>query len=226
MEEITIIGSLDQPLPTANSISSIYDDVDSVIEECLATKDPTKAIELGKSYIRDVQLKGVGLAKLLYRLYEEWEKFGLGEPFKDRIEVEWGLHRGTINQYISIMDEVLDNHDIPEEVRRRLSEHNVRTLKRLVRPAREEEFTEGMWREVSTLPDYSSVAEYVDNAMGKSSRGRPSITYKLYPDGSLYAISGGDMVLLAIFRNTREDRKNRLRRRANDKIFSAIGVQE
>jgi hypothetical protein len=223
--ELTIHGKgLDQSLPLQESeIAVTRRKVSDIVSRCVNKNDPQEAFDYGEQVIKDIQLRGVELAHLIYLLHQEWARFGLEEALVDRIVAEWGLHKKTVQKYINIEQEVLVNEDIPDRIRAVLAEKSVRFLNKLVRPAREQAFTEGDWEEVAMLPDESSVSKYVNEAIGASNRGRPpEFSYVLYPDGSL-AVSDRDgyRASLGVLRMDDDDD---LRRRARAKLIEKLGV--
>jgi len=223
MKDLTIHGEgLDQNLPLQTTeLVSARKSINEVIDTCIVHGDPQEAFDYGKSLIKDVQIKGVELAHLIYRLHQEWERFGLQEALVDRIVIEWGLHKGTVQKYLSIEQEVLENELIPAEVRDQLAEKSTKMLTKLVRPARAEAFTEDEWHEVAMLPDEASIRSYVDSKIGKSSRGRPTAyNLSLYEDGTLVVFGkNNERVILGVLRNSSEDMKNELRRKAISDII-------
>jgi hypothetical protein len=226
-KEIVIHGqAFDQTLPISEyDIEEAYAEVDDILDRCKEANSPDEGIELGKQYIRGIQMKGVALAKLMHGLREQWAGYGLGEAFVDRIVAEWGFHKGTVNQYLNVMDNVLANDDIPAETRNVLAEKSMPILKRLSRPGREKALKDEEWEEVSKLTDLVSVKKYVDDKMGKSSRGRPvQMTISMYPDGSVIAFEGSRRVNLGVLRVSEEDLKDDLRKRAINGLIESGGI--
>jgi hypothetical protein len=220
MSNLVIHGkSLDQshPLDRAD-IQDAFAEVDSILDEIRNTHDVEKAFEKGREYKADIQVKGLALAKLLYGMYQDWEKYGLEEAFAPRVEYEWGFHRGTVNQYVNVWKSVFDNDEIPDDAREKLYERPMQTLKRLTRPVNKNAFEESDWEEIVKLPDDKSVKEYVNEKMGKSPKGRPALTISMYPDGSLIAFEGDRRVSLGVLRNSPEDLKDRTRWKAIERI--------
>ena len=225
---LTIQGKgLDSPLPlTVNALQEIYDAVDGLIERSIEEKDPETAIMGGKLLIEGVQLRGVAVMRLLYKLYTQWEKFGLTETFEDRIYAEWGFHKSTIQRYLNIWRAVFDNEDVPNKLLPVLAERPVNTLARLVRPVNENKLVEATdWERVARAADDSTVRSVITELMhGQTQRGRPALKLMLYGDGKLVVMEGDDRALLAIVRNSPKDLENRLRAKGLERLRNGSGV--
>lgn len=229
-KDIVIHGQgLDQSLPLEQTeVDRAKYRIRKVVNQALKDGDPQGAFDYGKQLIKNVQIKGVELAHLIYLLHTDWKRWGLQEELVDRIVVEWGLHKQTVQRYLGVEQEVLENEDIPEVVRRELTEKSMNFLIKLVRPAREGKFDEENWEEVAMLPDEASVRTYVNETIGKSPRGRkPEYTYSLYSDGSFIAFGkDGERVPLGVLRSKPKDLEDNIRRKAINNLRDKLGVKD
>ncbi len=227
MTELTIHGrGLDQPLPISKeSLDDIFQAVDKLVEHALKDGDPMSALEGGKNLIEGVQLRGVALMRLLYKLYGQWAKFGLQETFQDRIYVEWGLSKQTINRYIDIWRAVFDNDDVPNKLLPALAERPVNTLRRLVRPVNENKLVDASdWVRITQAEDDSAVRRIIEELSGKSSRGRPALQLLLYSNGELVVVEGSTRSVLAIVKNSPTDLADKLRAKGLERLRNGAGV--
>lgn len=225
-DDLLIVSGLDQALPVAVRAEKYCAAVDEVVFSAKTARNPDAIISYGLEIISDVQARGIALAKLLSEGQRVWEQFGLRETFEDCIYAEWGMSRETIHRYVAIWRMIFENNGIPKDVRAQLAERPVYTLRRLVRPAREDVFTEADWREIVTATDHREVIQIIhEKADGKTS-GRDALTILLYADGTLQAFQNGNSAMLGVLRVSPKDLKNELRWRAIDRIKRGAGLLE
>ncbi len=221
-------GGLDSPLPLTNkAIAEVNDAVDRLIEESVNQRDPETAIAGGKALIEGVQLRGVALMRLLYKLHAQWEQFGLSESFIDRISVEWSFGKKTIRRYLNIYEAVFENDDVPEALIPSLAEKPVNTLERLVRPVNENKLVVADdWKRVAQAENDSAVRGIVLELAGKSPKGRPAIQLHVYQDGKVYIVEGTKRELLLLVKNSPKDLKNPLIAKGYSRFLRGTGAIE
>jgi hypothetical protein len=226
-DELVLHGSgLDQPIPVSDdALSEIYEAVDGLIEKSVKENDPETAIAGGRALIEGVQLRGVALMRLLYKLYLQWARFGLTETFEDRIYDEWGLSKSTIQRYINIWRAVFDNDDVPKALLPALAEKPVNTLARLVRPVNENKLVvKKDWKKIAEATDDSTVRRLIKDMAGTSKRGRPALQFHLYPDGKLYVVEGQNKELLALVKCSPKDLENKLLAKGYERLRNGTGA--
>ena len=228
-DSIVVHGSgLDSPLPVSEeALSEVYEAIDRLIDEAVETNDPETAIAGGRALIKGVQLRGVGLMRLLYKLHTQWEKFGLSETFEDRIYDEWGFGKKTVKKYVRIYRAVFENEDVPEALLPTLAEKPVNTLERLVRPVNENKLVVADdWKRIANASDDSTVRGIVIELAGKSVRGRPATQFHIYPDGKLYVVRGEQKRLLALVKNSPKDLEDELLAAGYERLQNGTGAIE
>jgi hypothetical protein len=225
-DDLLIIGGLDQSLPVAVRAEKYCKTVDEVIFNAKTAKNPDAIISYGLEIISDAQARGIALAKLLSEGQKMWEQFGLRETFEDCIYAEWGMSRETIHRYVAIWRMIFENNSIPVDVRTQLAERPVYTLRRLVRPAREDVFTDADWREIVTATDHREVIQIIHEKTDAQASGRSPLVILLYSDGTLQAFQNGNSAMLGVLRVSPKDLKNELRWRAIDRIKRGAGILE
>jgi hypothetical protein len=228
VDEIVVHGSgLDQPLPVSDeALSEVYEAIDRLIEESVEAKDPEAAIAGGRALIKGVQLRGVGLMRLLYKLYKQWAKFGLTETFEDRIYDEWGFGKKTVKRYIRIYQAVFENEDVPEALLSTLAEKPVNTLERLVRPVNENKLVVADdWKRIANAADDSTVRGIIIELAGKSNKGRPATQFHIIGN-KLYVVRGSERKLLALLKNSRQDLDDDLLAAGYERLQNGTGAIE
>ena len=221
-------GGLDAPLPMSDeALSEVYEAVDRLIEESINNGDPETAIAGGKALIVAVQLRGVALMRLLYRLHTQWEKFGLSESFVDRISVEWSLGKKTIRRYLNIYKAVFENDDVPDALLPSLAEKPVNTLERLVRPVNENKLVVADdWKRIAQAENDSAVRSIVRELAGTTKKGRPPIQLHVYQDGKVYIVEGTKRKLLMLVKNSPKDLQDPLIAKGYNRFLRGTGAIE
>ena len=96
-------------LPTADW-EKVENEIDDVINVAVATKNPDYALTYGYKMIKDVRLKGVAMAKLLYEISENWSKFDTEEDVGDAVDKAGICPRTTFYKYAMMYKYVLVGH--------------------------------------------------------------------------------------------------------------------
>lgn len=218
-------AGLDQPLPIQEELRSEFDEIEQVLSKVDRTGDFNPAFDYGRRVIVGVQVKGIGLAKLLYELKQRWDTDEHEETFADRVFVEWGISEQTVNKYTNIWRSIFDNEAIPMDVRYLLAERPMRTLKRLAPPAADEEFTDEEWRELSRMSDHHEIVQFIEDKRGKPTTGKPRMEIRLNEEtGQLVAWEDGHRSNLGVLRTSERDLEDNLRWRAIERIKRGAGV--
>jgi hypothetical protein len=221
-------GGLDSPLPLSEkAIAEVNDAVDRLIEESMEQGDPETAIAGAKALMEGMQLRGVAVMRLIYKLHSEWEKFGLSESFIDRISVELSLGKKTIRRYLNIYTAVFANEDVPDDLLPTLAEKPVNTLERLVRPVHENKLVVADdWKRIAKAENDSAVRSICQELAGKSPKGRPPVQLHVYQDGKVYIVEGTKKELLMLVKNSPEDLKNPLIAKGYSRFLRGTGAIE
>src|SRR3990172_5349452 len=186
-------GGLDQPLPI---FEDAFDLADAIIKKALEDGNPDVALRMGAEIIESIQIRGIALAHLLYRLWEEWNKFGLGSTFEEAIFDNWGFSKQTVQKYISIW---------------KANEGYLRDGKD--------------WKELADTVDDSEFKQKIEELSGSAAAGRPTLKIFLYADGTLVAVDNDSThVKLGILRTSTRDLNNPIRFKAIDRIKRSAGI--
>lgn len=227
-DELVLHGAgLDQPIPINRArLEREFAEVDKVAEVAIETGDPWPALAAGRELLAAVQLKGISLARLLYRLQQVWERFGLEDTFEDIIVAEWGLSKHTIYKYTRIYRVIFENPEVPPEVIPKLAERPINTLNRLVRPVNERCIQEPeQWYQLAEAEDDSTVAQLIKQWAGESTRGRPRAVFLLYPDGMLAYAENDRIAPIGLLKTAQADLEDDLVARGVDIVRRALGVR-
>lgn len=188
---------LDQPIKLTDEQMQLFEDVDMVIGRAIQIGDPLVAMDYGKGLIRDIQVKGVALAKLLYRLQETWELFtsaGTDGTLEEVAGFYLGRSSDTIRKYVRMWESVFENDQINDDVKKRLIGRPVGDLLLLTAVAREGYDLTDM----ANAPDRHTLRELIRDARGEATSSKNALSIYLVVDdnranpiGTLYAMHQG-----------------------------------
>jgi len=220
-------SALDIPLPTQAVVKSELAMIDTILADCDELKDLTPAFDYGRQMFMAVHAKGIGLAQLLWGVYERWTKYGTkDETFEARVYAEWGIAKETTTKYIRMWRSIFANSQLPNQIKDALYERPMHTLKRLAKPAREGTLTEGDWEAIIKASDHHAIVQIIESRAGKPKRGFKPINIRLYDNGQLIAFRGDKVSPLGILRNSPEDLEDELRWEAIERIKKASGIKD
>ena len=151
-----------------NDILEIFNDVDRVIKNALASYDPTLAAYFGRHLRSNVAVQGTALAKLLWGLNENWAEFqknGIDDDFYTFIESQEVASPATARKYVRLWDAVFANPSIPDDVKQRLLTMPTKTL--LLLPALADE-GKANWEAIAGATDHQEVRNIVREARGEA----------------------------------------------------------
>lgn len=165
-----MLGSMDQNLVPSNSDLKLFEDIDDIIVKSINTGDPSLAFGFGQGLItRSLVSGGPALAKLLFKLKENWNLFqaaGYEEEFEDVAYVHIGLKQDTVRKYVRMWESVFENPNIADDIKEKLIGRGVKQLLLLTAAARE-----GLGRDVlekiADAPDEREVRDIIRAERGE-----------------------------------------------------------
>lgn len=148
----------------------IFMQIDEIIDNAILTGDMSLIWSFGKSLRKSIQISGLALAKLLYRLYQSWETLTkvssiYDDTFVDIVYSELGISPVTTTKYITMWDAIFKNESIPEKIRNQLMNQPIQSLLLLTAAAREN-FNEIDWNEVVKTTTPAEMRRFVRNIRG------------------------------------------------------------
>lgn len=168
--------------------NAIFNQVDDVIQRALTTGDPLIALEFASKLQRDGLLKGLGIAKLMFKLKQNWQLFevaGIGDSFESMVESQNGYAPATVEKYIRMWESIFENPEMPDDIKNQLSGRPIGDLLLLTAASREGSLSSRDWDEVTVASDTSKVKEIIRRARGEvtSSKSALTIMIQMRPDG-------------------------------------------
>lgn len=189
-DELLVIGSLDQPIPTDNDW--VLKQIENIVEQAIEKNDPYIAINAFGQLYKVAKLAGLGLAKGLYLLKESWYKFNLDdETFKEMVYPKIGLHPATIDRYIETW-EMLQTA-APEKVRGKLQQQNIKSLIPIAKAVKQGYSIDAdEWEELADAPDFATIAQIVREDIKNKPPRKGSLTLVIDSIGTIWAMYEDD----------------------------------
>jgi len=183
--------------------SSIFRDVDDVFARSLAIGDPLIALD----YIRDLQksslLKGLAIAKLLYRIKQSWNLYevaGVGDSFENLVAANNGYAPATQEKYIRMWESIFENGGVDEDTKNKLSGRPIGDLLLMTAAIREGSLSDDDLERLTVAEDTNKVRDIIRKARGDVTSSRSALLPNLMirpdgvlPVGTLYFYSDGEL---------------------------------
>jgi len=157
----------------------LFEEVDSIIASAIEQEDPSIAMRFGNAIRKDVRVRGVALAKLLWGVVDNWSKFeayGVEDNVWDVIESEMGVPVSTSKVYTRTWESIFANPDIPDDAKERLLTKPIRTLKLLPSLAGEPDVD---WNEVASAYGHNEVRNIIKRIRGEATSSKTALFIKL-----------------------------------------------
>ena len=167
----------------------LFKDVDSIVQQAVEAHDVGVATKMGRALRRDVRVRGVGLAKLLWSIRDNWAQFDAEDDFYNVVEDEVGLSVSTIHKYVNLWEALFANPEIPDTIKQRLLCKPTRTLLLLTGIANDENPVD--WEAVVQASDHNEVRKLVKDVRGEHTSSETAVFIRLnMRTGQLYAQRG------------------------------------
>ena len=181
--DMIISGNLDQPIPLSEA-ESIFSKIDRVIDKAIETKNGWIAINACQELYQVARLSSISLAKMLYGIISNWDKFGIDENVYAVLTDKLGVHRYTSMRYAEAW-ETLQSGKIPDEHVSKIIERGIRdviTVTRMLNSGFEP--TEEQWNSIANASDRMEFADNIREVTHEEPTER-SISPSMEIDGTI-----------------------------------------
>lgn len=162
--------NLDLPIVRIEPTDVTYfNTVDDIVGRSVAAGDPMIAFEYIQGLQREWFVKGLAVAKLLYRMKQSWALFrsaGIDDEFESVVETTIGYSPATVNKYINMWDSIFENPDLSEDLKRDLAGKPIEALLLLTAAAREGSLNDEDWNYVAQTTDIKDIRSIVRERRG------------------------------------------------------------
>lgn len=224
---------IDYPLALHMQDTQDFDLVDEVVTRSFAVGDPLIALEYARTLQRDSLLKGLAIAKLMYKIKQGWalfERAGIGDTFENVVDSMNGYKSSTIDKYIRMWESIFENDTISPDIKEKIAGRPVKDLLLLTAAAREGSFSQDQWERVATAADTNEVKEVIRAARGEQTSAKTAISIILTtkedsssPVGTLSAFSNGQREVIGVLH---VNNSSELAQKAIARIINAARVIE
>ncbi len=141
----------------------ILGQVDTYIHNAIMMHDISDVLEFGRQLIRGFRIRGIVLAKLLYELTANWDKFGVDDDYISVITNEMGVKTVTLVKYSNMWRVVFAESGISKSIKQQLLEKPVKSL--LLLPALIED-GDVDWREIIDADTHEDLRDLIREKRG------------------------------------------------------------
>lgn len=189
-DEILLLSSLDQPIPTDDDW--VLDRIDEIIQKSIEQHNAFIALNVIKQLYGIGKTSGLGLAKALYLTNKHWGSYNVGDEFTSTVLSYTGLHSNTIDRYIGIWAMFVEGK-IPEELAPEIRQRNMMELFPIAKAVEQGyEFTTNEWQKLADASDYSEIKHIVQQEIKGVEPRKNSIQLYLDNKGTLWAFQQGE----------------------------------
>lgn len=226
-------NALTQPVRITDEEMRVFDEVDDIIGKSVLIGDPLMAFEYGSMLRRQQAVRGLALAKLLYRMRESWDLFraaGTSDDLPTMASIHMGVAPETTKKYVNMWESVFANNDIGDDIKKILMGRPIGDLLLLTAAARDGSLDDSRLLEAALAPDRASLREIVREGRGEQTSSSSAIRLVVYMvdtkngnKGDLVAFRGKDRVVIGtLFVESDDD----LTKKAIESLLNARHVQE
>lgn len=221
-EDLDLYGDNQDATLTAGDLL-LFKDVDEIVRQAVEFHDVRIATKMGRALRRDVRVRGVGMAKLLWSIRDNWSQFDAEDDFYNVIEDEVGLAVSTVHKYVNLWESLFANPDISDDVKQRLLCKPTRTLLLLTGLANDGD--EVNWDEVSRATSHNEVREIVKEARGEQTSSATAIHIRVdMRTGQMSAQRGDEPPVIFGLLNLKMETE--VGRKAVERIIREARIQE
>lgn len=215
-DELEIISSRDQSIMF--DPDPFLKEVDRFYEQALNSPNPPMTL-LNKVKELSVQMTvtGLGLAKLLYRMRQDWDTFGITEPFVDTVFVYVGKSPTTVDRYLQVWRMYAEGN-IPPAYKKSIQVLPMRSQVPIALTLRQgHELTDEDWEKLVNAPDNVSIRETLREIKKQPMR-RSGIVFILHRNGDLTATDSAGFTHFIGYLNLKEYTTDEIVQRCVDRI--------
>ena len=165
-ENDIVLGGVDQFLPVAKAHKDILSRVDEVVERAVDEQDIGIIETAIEGLLSISQISGIALAKTLYVVKFQWDKFNQRETYLDWAVDKFGKKEVTVKRYFRVW-EMLVSGDVPREYAKKLETMPIRCLIPIATLwSQKYEITSQQWNKLANAPDPSTVNKIIREIKG------------------------------------------------------------
>ena len=220
-DELMLVTSFDQSLDTEDL--SILDRIDKILAEAVKQKDAYIALNACKTLVQVSKTSGLGLAKILYYIYTDWEDFGIEDKFEDIVYEYVGLHKYTVHKYVRVWAMHQENR-IPAKYEQDIMQRNIKEQIPIANAlVQGYDINEDNWEKLSNASDFNEVARIVREDIKNKEPSIDALRLRLDNMGAIWAYKAGEKRLVGALNIKDADE---IVKQAVQRIINNCGIME
>lgn len=229
------VGKRDQPIALPG-LESLFDQIDRELEIAVEKESPENLFALAIQLNQVSQVAGIGLARLLWRMLEQWEALtGRDFPtehakkldFEQIIYTRIGRAKDTLDRYLDVGDMYAKfQESIPVAMLKQIQERPISDQIAVAQNIKEHgALPRGAWREVAQAEDSAALRNALKEVRGKEVTG-PDISFHVDGNGEFFAFVKRRRITLGFLRAGEDDLREPARQRAYERLKKRISLLE
>ena len=166
---------------------------------------------------------GLGLAKILYYIYTDWEDFGIEDKFEDIVYEYVGLHKYTVHKYVRVWAMHQENR-IPAKYEQEIMQRNIKEQIPIANAlVQGYDINEDNWEKLSNASDFNEVARIVREDIKNKEPSIDALRLRLDNMGAIWAYKAGEKRLVGAL-NVKD--ADEIVKQAVQRIINNCGIME
>jgi hypothetical protein len=220
-DELMLVTSFDQSLDTEDL--SILDRIDKILEDAVKKKDAYIALNACRSLVQVSKTSGLGLAKILYYIYTDWDEFGIEDKFEDIVYEYVGLHKYTVHKYVRVWA-MHQEKRIPAQFEKEIMQRNIKEQIPIANAlVQGYDINEDNWEKLSNASDFNEVARIVREDIKNKEPSIDALRLRLDNMGAIWAYKAEQKRLVGAL-NIRD--ADEIVKHAVQRIINNCGIME
>jgi hypothetical protein len=156
-----ISASLDQPIPTMNKATEIFNRIDEVINKAVEEHNGWIAVNAARELVIIARLSGLSLAKMLHGIITSWDRFGIEDDVYSVLKEHLGTVKYTCTRYAEAWQTLMSGK-IPDEYANKLVERGIRDVLIVTKTLNAGyEISNEQYKEIVNAPDRMELEEVI-----------------------------------------------------------------
>jgi hypothetical protein len=220
-DELILFSGLDQTVETNNDWA--LQEIEAIIERSVEQRDASIALDACKKLVSISKISGLTLAKGLYLIKTQWDKFDEADSFDETAFIHIGLHKHTVDRYVAVW-ELFAEKSVPVDLIDTMQQRNIKELIPIANAvAQGYEIQQDEWERLADASDFNEISRIVREDIKGSEPRKSGIQIYLTDTGEIWAYQSGDRYFIGSL-EVKDDRE--VIQKAIERIRRSAGMLE
>jgi hypothetical protein len=220
-DDLLLTTPFDQSIDTDDL--TVLDRVDKILNDAILHKNAYIALDACKALLQVAKISGLGLAKILYVIYSNWDVFEIEESFESIVYEYIGLHKYTVNRYVRVWG-MHQEKQIPEQFEEKIMQRNIKDQIPIATALKQGyKIDSEQWGKLADAADFQEVSQIVREDIKGKERKKGTLLMFLNADGSIWATKEGERIYVG---SLQVHDKNELVQQAIQRIMDNTPIRE